>query len=125
MLEPPESPPALRVLVIEDDLDSGETFAQLLIALGHEAKVAPDGETGLLLEASWRPHLIFLDLDLPVMQGYEVARRLREKGAGRIVALSGFGRSVDHQRSREAGCDAHLVKPPELSDILRVLANLR
>jgi CheY-like chemotaxis protein len=121
MLEPPESPPALRVLVIEDDIDSGETFAQLLTALGQEVKVAVDGETGLHIAASWRPHVIFLDLDLPVMDGFEVARRLRRQTAGRIVALTGFGRSIDHERSRDAGCDQHLVKPPQLSDILRVL----
>lgn len=114
----------MRVLVVDDDVDAANIFAELLVVLGHEVRVAYDGLSGLKIDASWEPHLVFLDLGLPTMDGYEVARRLRERRpiGRRIVALSGFGQATDHERSRCAGCDHHLVKPAALSDILEALA---
>jgi two-component system, sensor histidine kinase len=113
----------LRILVIDDDCDAADTFAELLATLGHEVKVAYDGMGGLNIDSVWAPHVIFLDLGLPAMDGYEVARQLRARqpDGRRIVALSGFARPTDHERSRRAGCDHHLVKPATLSDILQVL----
>lgn len=115
----------LRVLVVDDDEESADVFAELLSTLGHYVKVAYDGMTGLKIDETWQPQVIFLDLGLPELDGYEVARRLRAQrpGARRIIALSGFGQAADHERSRSAGCDHHLVKPATLDDILQALAD--
>ncbi|HTE56447.1 MAG TPA: response regulator [Kofleriaceae bacterium] len=112
-----------RVLVVDDDRDYAEIFAELLSSLGHQVEVAHDGTTCLVLDERWTPDIIFLDLGLPAMDGYEVARRLRQQrgDTARIIALSGFGQAVDHDRSRTAGCNEHLVKPAALNDILRAM----
>jgi len=114
----------LRVLVVDDDTESADVFAELLVSLGHQVQVAYDGTTGLSIDESWQPHVVFLDLGLPAMDGYEVAERLRARRPGevRIVALTGFGQPADLVRSRSAGCEHHLVKPARLSDILQALA---
>lgn len=122
-----ETTTSRRVLVVDDDRDYAEIFAELLSSLGHQVEVAHDGASCLELDESWTPEVIFLDLGLPEMDGYEVARRLRERrGDGaRIIALSGFGQAIDHDRSRSAGCNQHLVKPAALDDILRAMAGGR
>jgi len=122
--DPALPPTSLRVLVVDDDQDAADIFAELLLSFGHEVRVAYDGMAGLTIDASWEPDLIFLDLGLPTMDGYEVARRLRARRPRgiRIVALSGFAQATDHDHSRRAGCDYHLVKPASLGDILQVLA---
>ena len=114
----------LRVLVVDDDIESADVFAELLVSLGHQVQVAYDGTTGLSIDESWEPNVVFLDLGLPTMDGYEVAERLRARRPGkvRIVALTGFGQPADLARSRIAGCEHHLVKPARLSDILQALA---
>jgi len=118
----PDSP--LRVLVVDDDVESADVFSELLISLGHQVRVAYDGTAGLSIDESWEPDVVFLDLGLPAMDGYEVADRLRARRPGkvRIIALTGFGRPADLVRSRRAGCEHHLVKPARLSDILQALA---
>lgn len=114
----------LRVLIVDDDEESADVFSELLASLGHHVKVAYDGAAGLDIDESWQPDVVFLDLGLPTMDGYEVAARLRERREGkvRIIALTGFGRPADLARSRSAGCAHHLVKPARLSDILQALA---
>lgn len=113
-----------RVLVIEDNDDGADTLADLLRSLGHEVVIARDGETGLEMEARWNPDAVLLDLQLPSMDGYEVARsiRARRREGVRIIALTGFGRAEDRERSERAGCDGHLVKPAALAQIIRALA---
>ena len=125
MSESPVTTTPLRVLIVDDDTDSADTLGELLTTFGHEVRVVYEGDAALKLGSVWLPHVVFLDLDLPVMDGYEVARRLREKDGAltRIIALSGFGRPIDLERSLGAGCDQHLVKPPHVGDILRILAN--
>jgi PAS domain S-box-containing protein len=106
-----------RVLVVDDNRDAADTTAILLRRAGHEVRVAYDGPAGLGAALAWRPDVVVLDLGLPEMDGYEVARRIRSEGVNgmRLVAVSGYGQEIDRRRSREAGFDAHLVKPVEPS----------
>lgn len=112
------------MLVIEDDADGAEMLADLVRTFGHDAEVARDGEAGLDLDEQWGADVVLLDLDLPRVSGFEVARRLRERRreAVVIVALSGYGRPEDRARSAAAGCDDHLTKPARIEDLVRILA---
>jgi PAS domain S-box-containing protein len=112
----PERPagPGRRVLVVDDQLDSSESLAVLLRLRGHEVRTASDGSSALEEFARYRPEVVFLDLGLPGMSGYEVARRLRampEARDVRLVALTGYGTEADRERTRAAGFDVHLAKP--------------
>ena len=103
-----------RVLIVEDNQDAGEMYRILIELAGHEVLLAQDGTVGLELLKSARPDIALLDIGLPGMDGYEVARRFRAEADGRrlvLVALTGYGSSTDRDRSREAGFDLHLVKP--------------
>lgn len=103
-----------RVLLIDDNLDAAESLAQLLALSGHDARTAPDGTRGLALASEFTPQVVFCDLGLPGMNGYEVARRLRALPFGRdmlVVALTGYGQPGDREKTAQAGFDAHLVKP--------------
>jgi len=116
--------PALRVLVVEDEPDTAESMALLLRLYGHEVEAARDGEEAVVAAWANPPDVVLLDLGLPKVDGWHVARRLRERpGLKRpfLVAISGYGRPEDRQHSQEAGIDLHLLKPvdPEyLQDIL-------
>ncbi|MGQ0652512.1 MAG: response regulator [Betaproteobacteria bacterium] len=102
-----------RILIIDDNADAGDSLALLLESMGHKAEVARDGEAGLALAARSKPDLVLLDLVLPGMSGFAVARRMRQLlgSQARIVAVSGFGQEEDRRLSTEAGCDQHVVKP--------------
>ena len=119
------SPPdRLRILLVEDNKDSADALAHLLRRRGHEMYVAHDGKDGLAQARALRPDVVVLDIGLPELDGYEVARRLREdRGAKRplLVAVSGYGQPEDRRRAREAGFDHHLVKPVKLDELERVL----
>ncbi len=110
----------MRVLVVDDNLDAAEMLAEWLSAIGHSVRVAADGPTALEIAAEFKPDVSLLDIGLPVMDGYEVARRLRELpgcGKTRLIALTGYGQESDHDRSRRAGFEDHLVKPVDLDAI--------
>lgn len=112
-----------RVLVVDDNVDAARSLAMLLTAWGHEASLAHDGPAALAEAARLAPDVVLLDIGLPRMDGYEVARRLRAtpEGAGLLlIALTGYGQDEDRRRSREAGFDHHLVKPVD-TDALRDL----
>jgi CheY-like chemotaxis protein len=97
----------------------------LLRALGHRARVAHDGVQALAMAEDWRPELVLLDIGLPGMDGYEVARRLRATEHGRrvrLVAVTGYGQDQDVKRAQDAGFDAHLLKPVGLDALARLLA---
>jgi PAS domain S-box-containing protein len=117
-------PPSRRILVVDDNRDAADSLAMLLQGAGHDVQVAYDGEQALQAAASMRPDLVLMDIGLPRLNGYDVARRLREQpwGSGIVlVALTGWGQEEDRRRSREAGFSLHLVKPldPEaLNDVL-------
>jgi two-component system, sensor histidine kinase len=101
-----------RVLIIEDDVDSREMLRIVLELDGHEVHVASEGVAGLEMALALRPDVALVDIGLPGIDGYEVARRIRASGLTmRLVALSGYGQAEDRRRSREAGFDLHLVKP--------------
>ena len=107
-----------RLLVVEDNVDARQTLCTLLGVLGHEVHEAGDGEAGIAAALELRPDLVFVDIGLPRVDGYEVARRLRAANAAmRLVALTGYGRDDDVRRAREAGFDEHLLKPASLEQL--------
>jgi len=115
---------AQHVLVVEDNPDARQMLADLLTLLGHEVRTAEDGERGI--EAALRnpPQLMFVDLGLPEVNGYEVARRLRQTPFGPrvyLVALTGYGQPEDRARAIEAGFDEHLVKPLDIERLKQAL----
>jgi CheY-like chemotaxis protein/anti-sigma regulatory factor (Ser/Thr protein kinase) len=103
-----------RILVIEDNADAREMLRMLLTLAGHEVHEAADGPAGLVVARTVGPDVALIDVGLPALDGYEVARRLRaaEEGkAMRLIAITGYGQADDRQRARQAGFDAHLTKP--------------
>ncbi len=121
-----EAPAASRrVLVVDDNVDAAELLGAVLELDGHQVMVVHDGLTALDRMDTFAPQVVFLDISLPGLDGYEVARRIRRRpgGAGvRLVAVTGFGQASDRRRSREAGFDAHLVKPVEFAMVRALVA---
>jgi two-component system, OmpR family, response regulator len=116
-------PLGLRVLVVEDYPDTATSTALLLKLFGHEVDVAGDGPTALRAAAAFPPDVVLLDIGLPGMDGYEVARRLRGQPLARrpfFIAVSGYRQPADRRREVEAGIDMHLLKPVD-PDHLRLL----
>jgi signal transduction histidine kinase/DNA-binding response OmpR family regulator len=114
-----------RVLVVDDNRDGADSLGMILRLSGYDVRLAHDGPEALAAAASFRPQVVVLDIGLPGMDGYEVARRLRADSPARdavLVAVTGYGRSEDRARSRESGFDHHLVKPVDLDALARVLA---
>lgn len=112
-----------RVLIVDDNIDAADSLALLLKMDGHHAESVYDPSIALQRVGEFDPEVILLDIGLPVMDGYEVARRLREIGnKARLVALTGYGQAKDVQRARAAGFDSHLVKPVELPDLVKELS---
>lgn len=112
-----------RVLVVDDNRDAADSLAMCLELEGHETKSVYCGEGALEEVRSFAPDVVLLDIGLPRMDGYEVARRIKARApAIRVVALSGYGQEEDRQRSAVAGFDAHLVKPIELAALKKMLA---
>jgi CheY-like chemotaxis protein len=113
-----------RVLVVDDNEDAATSLSTLLRLQGHEVQIAHDGESALAAAPQFLPHVVFLDIGMPGMDGCEVARSLRRQpGLEDVVlaALTGWGQKQDRRRTREAGFDHHLVKPPEAAALERVL----
>jgi len=104
-----------RILIAEDNADAAEMLSLMLGMKGHEVRVAYDGEQAVAIGSEFEPHVAFIDIGMPRMDGYEVARRLRERLGRRVllVALTGWGQDEDRRRSLDAGFDHHLTKPPE------------
>jgi PAS domain S-box-containing protein len=118
--------PCGRVLVVDDNVDSAVTVTQLLMLIGNDVRMAHSGACALDAAAAFRPSVVFIDLGMPGMSGFEVARRIREHpelGATRLVALTGWGQPDDRARTRQAGFDEHLVKPVDLATLRSVLAD--
>ncbi len=125
--EPP-SPSGYRLLVVDDNQDAANSLAMLLKLQGHEVRVAYSGVAALEMTKAYAPDVVFLDIGMPGMDGYEVARRLRQQpGLGKVVlaALTGWGQQEDRRRTAEAGFNHHLVKPPEPQVLEGVLAGLK
>jgi len=113
-----------RVLIVDDNVDAAVTLDSLMRALGHTTRVAHGGAQALALAEAFHPQVVLLDIGLPDLNGYEVARRLRDRSgaAMKIVAVTGWGSESDRSRSREAGFDVHLVKPVDEEVLQRILA---
>jgi signal transduction histidine kinase len=126
----PEPVPAAtprRVLVVDDNCDSADTLAMMLEMLGHEAQRIYDPHAAEQAVAGFAPDVVFLDIGMPGISGYDVARRLRASPLGStmtLVAVTGWGQPEDRKRTAEAGFDHHLVKPPEIEAICRILGAL-
>jgi two-component system CheB/CheR fusion protein len=115
----------MHVLIVDDNEDTTETAALLFGAWDHEIRVAHTGPEALLVASDFEPEVILLDIGLPEMDGYEVARRLRQDPRFKdtlMIAVSGYGRNTDQQLSREAGFDEHLTKPVDLKTLNRLLS---
>lgn len=131
----PESPPVpgagtkrattgRRVLVIDDNQDAAVTLAMLLKLTGHEVHTRYGGWEGIEAAGSLHPQVVLLDIGMPLLNGYDACRLIREQPWGQsmvLIALTGYGQEEDKRRSREAGFDAHLVKPVSLADLTQFL----
>jgi CheY-like chemotaxis protein len=113
-----------RVLVVDDNTEAAMRLRELLLARGHETRTAFDAPSALELAADFRPEVAILDIGLPVMDGYELATRLRElfeDGSIKLIALTGYGTSADEQRAQGAGFHAHVPKPVAFDDLVELL----
>jgi PAS domain S-box-containing protein len=116
-----------RILVVDDNADAAEMLAAALTVKGYQTRVAHDSPAALLVAETFRPEIAFLDLGLPVMDGYELAMRLRDipdVGAMRLIAVTGYGQASDRRKTRRAGFHQHLVKPVDLGLVDQVLAGI-
>jgi DNA-binding response OmpR family regulator len=114
------------VLVVDDDRDLAESLALMLESLGYAVRMANDGAEALAIAGEFRPHAVALDVSLPTVSGYEVARQLRER-CGReiaLVAVTGWSESDTEQSAREAGFDRCLVKPVDGASLSKVFDSL-
>ena len=115
---------AKRILVADDEADTVESFALLLRSLGHEVEFAINSAAALELARRWKPDVAFLDIGMPGMDGWELARVLRAEAGPdgvRIVAVTGRGEREDFAKSRKAGFDAHVVKPMDFDMVKSIL----
>ena len=117
-----------RVLIVDDNIDAAEMLEELLEVMGHEVEMATDPIAALDVAARFVPDVAVLDIGLPVIDGYELAARLRALpglSGSRLIALTGYGQEHDRQRSRAAGFHAHLVKPVDLERLERLVETSR
>jgi len=115
---------SLRVLVVDDNADAATALGMLLKSLGHDTRIANDGFQALDIAAEFHPDIVLLDIGMPGLDGYEVAKRLRAADgsrAVRIIAVTGWGQDADREKSYAAGIDVHLVKPVDTNDLTRAL----
>jgi CheY-like chemotaxis protein len=115
---------SLRILVVDDNQDTAQSMGELLEILGHQAQVAYDGPKAVEMATAFQPQVVLLDIGLPIIDGYEVARRMRQAGLkdAMLVALTGYGREEDREKAHQAGFDMHFTKPIELDALQKVLA---
>jgi PAS domain S-box-containing protein len=121
------SGPSLRVMVVDDNVDTVSTLAMLVKESGHDVQTAYDGSSVVEAVLDYRPHLVLLDIGLPGLNGLEVAKQLRQQPALKnvvLVAMTGYGQEGDRQRSFDAGFDHHLVKPGDFGKLLQIMATI-
>jgi CheY-like chemotaxis protein len=115
-----------RILVVDDNVDSAEMLRELLQAAGHEVALAHDGLAALALVDRFAPEVALLDIGLPVMDGYELGKRLHDSAGAprcRLIALTGYGQDHDRAQSKRAGFEAHLVKPFDPDRLLQIIGS--
>ena len=119
--------PPLKVLVVDDNVDTVLSFSMLLKASGHEVRTAHDGPTAVQVALDYQPDVVLLDIGLPGLNGYQVAKRIRQEPNLKnvvLVALTGYGQEADRQTALEAGFNHHLVKPARLEQLQKILATV-
>jgi two-component system, sensor histidine kinase len=119
--------PRRRLLVVDDNRDFTDTMAILLEAIGHEVRTAYDGREVATIVADFKPQVVLLDIGLPGIDGYELARRLRaspQYSGAALIAVSGYGQQADRTRAQEAGFDHHLVKPVDPDKLAKLIEDL-
>jgi CheY-like chemotaxis protein len=117
----------LRILVVDDNRDAASTLAMLLKMMGNDVRTAHDGYDAVRAASEFYPHVVLLDIGLPKMNGYQVARTIREEPWGRriiLIAVTGWGQDEDKRKSEEAGFDWHMVKPVDPQALMKLLADL-
>jgi CheY-like chemotaxis protein len=110
---------------VDDNVDSADSLAMLLSLTGHNVRTAHDGPSAIQEARAHRPDVILLDIGLPRMDGFEVARRLRQDPDMRavlLIAMTGYGQEEDRRKTQEAGFDLHLVKPVDADELTRIFA---
>ncbi len=120
----PREPRQIKVLVVDDSVDSAESMAIILEMSGHDVRKAHNGPDALRAAAEYRPDVVLMDIGMPGMSGHEVAQKMRETASMRdvvLIAMTGYGRQVDREQSRAAGFDHHLVKPLDFEKLNEVL----
>jgi CheY-like chemotaxis protein len=124
---PPALDTGLRVLVVDDNEDAVFMLAEALTQAGHQTAVAHDGPEALQVAQRFRPDVALLDIGLPVMDGFELARQIRanrDLASVRLVAVTGYGQEHDRRRTQAAGFDAHLVKPVDIQRVSDLITRL-
>jgi CheY-like chemotaxis protein len=116
-----------RILVVDDNRDSADSLATMLNIMGNEVRAAHDGLEAVDLAATFKPEVVVMDIGLPMLNGFDAARRMRDQPGGNgmvIVALTGWGQEEDRRRSQEAGFDHHIVKPVDPFALEKLLDEL-
>ena len=124
---PAQAARSRRILVVDDNEDAANTLAMILKMDGHEIETAYSGMEALERIERFAPAIVLLDIGLPIIDGFEVARRIRALPHGhhvRLVAITGYGQEADRARTREAGFAHHLVKPVDFADLERLLSQI-
>ena len=121
----PTQPPHARVLVVDDNEDAANSLATLLEVMGYEVRTAYDGPEAIEAADQFQPAVALLDIGLPRLSGYDIARHVRERrGSGvLLVAITGWGQEDDRRRAREAGFDHHFTKPADFEVLLELIGN--
>lgn len=121
---PMEAPAdARRILVVDDNADAADSLGMLLAVRGDEVRIAYDGLEALAMESEFRPEVVLLDIGMPKLSGYDVARRIREIRGNSvlIVAITGWGQDEDRQRARDAGFNYYFTKPVDFEMLLDLI----
>jgi CheY-like chemotaxis protein len=117
-----------RILVVDDNVDAAKLLAEALQIVGHDTRVAFDGPDALAAAADFQPHAALIDLGLPLMDGYELARQMIAAGDGQrppiLIAVTGYGQVADRENSQAAGFDMHIIKPVDVAKLISVLDGL-
>jgi CheY-like chemotaxis protein len=118
------SAPVKRVLVVDDNQDAALMLSSWLESRGYDVQVAHNGAQGLVLAIGWQPDVALLDIGMPEMDGYELARQLRKSPAGRemrLIAVTGYGQPADQERALDAGFNFHTVKPVNVEELSKMI----
>ncbi len=120
--------PVLRVVVVDDNRDFADSLCVLLQMWGHEARVAYDGVAGLEIARAWQPDCLLLDIGMPRLDGYALAKQVRQEpglAQAKLIAMTAYSGEDHARRAREAGFDLHLIKAADPAELEKALASLR